>query len=290
MTSALARAGYAYAVFADWGWPHPRGLTSDILLQHGLDAADAALREDSASAEAWLARAYLLFLKHPRTLDSVTVAFERAVRLDSTNAETQYQYGQALMASGNAAGAVGRYRRSIALEPDWASPLMSLGSLVARSGNYDEGLKWLDSAVAVDPSSSYSFAARATTRAAAGRQALALADAQSAVRVAMGYRVPPYAAMAVALALGGDTTTARRWADSTVRLVPDTSQLSPTDALYVSAALIRTGQVERGLGMLEHARPAGAWLWFYMTSPLFDRVRTHPRFVRVSERAKPPGV
>jgi hypothetical protein len=167
---------------------------------------------------------------------------------------------------------------------------MSLGSLVARSGNYDEGLKWLDSAVAVDPSSSYSFAARATTRAAAGRQALALADAQSAVRVAMGYRVPPYAAMAVALALGGDTTAARRWADSTVRLVPDTAQLSPTDALYVSAALIRTGQVERGLNMLEHAKPAGAWLWFYMTSPLFDRVRTHPRFVRVSERAKPPGV
>ena len=90
--------------------------------------------------------------------------------------------------------------------------------------------------------------------------------------------------------LGGDTTTARRWADSTVRLVPDTSRLSPTDALYVSAALIRTGQVERGLGMLEHTQPAGAWLWFYMTSPLFDPVRTHPRFVRVSERAKPPGV
>ena len=54
--------------------------------------------------------------------------------------------------------------------------------------------------------------------------------------------------------------------------------------------LIWTGQTERGLRMLEHAQPVGAWLWFYMTSPLFDRVRTHPRFVRLSERAKPPGV
>ena len=289
MTSALARAGYAYSVFADWGWPHPRGLTNDELIRRGLVAADSALRQDSTSAEAWLARAHLLFLRNPRTLDGVTVAFDRAVRLDSTNAEAQYQYGQALMASGNAAAAVARYRRAIALEPDWASPLMSLGAVVARSGDFDGGLRWLDSAIAVDPSSSYSYSARSTTRSAARRPELALRDAQSAVRVASGYRIPPYAAMAVALALGGDSAAARRWADSTVRLLPDTMRLSPTDALYVGAALVRTGQTDRGIAMLERAEPKGAWLWFYMTSPLFDGVRTNPRFVRLSDRAKPPG-
>jgi serine/threonine-protein kinase len=289
MTNALARAGYAYSVFADWGWPHPLGLTNEELIRRGLVAADSALRRDSTNAEAWLARAHLLFLRNPRTLDGVTVAFERSVTLDSTSAEAQYQYGQALMASGNAAAAVARYRRAIALEPDWASPLMSLGAVVARSGDFDGGLRWLDSAVAVDPSSSYSYAARSTTRSAAGRAALALRDAQSAVRVAAGYRIPPYAAMAVALALGGDSVAARRWADSTVRLLPDTTRLSPTDALYVGAALVRTGQMERGIAMLERAEPKGAWLWFYMTSPLFDAVRTNPRFVRLSDRAKPPG-
>ena len=163
MTSARAREGYAYAVFADWGWAHPDGLTSEQLLERGLAAADHALGQDSASAEGWLARAYLLFLRHPRTLEGVVAAFERAVALDSTNAEAQYQYGQALMVSGLAGPAVARYQRAIALEPDWASPLMSLGALVARSGRYDEGLRWLDSAVAVDPSSSYSFSARSTT-------------------------------------------------------------------------------------------------------------------------------
>jgi TolB-like protein/tetratricopeptide (TPR) repeat protein len=289
MTSALARAGYAYSVFADWGWPHPRGLTNDELIRRGLVAADSALGQDSTSAEAWLARAHLLFLRSPRSLDGVTVAFDRAVRLDSTNAEAQYQYGQALMASGNAAAAVARYRRAIALEPDWASPLMSLGAVVSRSGDFDGGLRWLDSAIAVDPSSSYSYSARSTTRSAARRPELALRDAQSAVRVASGYRIPPYAAMAVALALGGDSTAARRWADSTVRLLPDTTRLSPTDALYVGAALVRTGQTDRGIDMLERAEPKGAWLWFYMTSPLFDGVRTNARFVRLSDRAKPPG-
>ena len=289
MTSALARAGYAYSVFADWGWPHPNGLSNEQLILRGLAAADSAVRQDSTSAEAWLARAHLLFLRHPRTLDGVVVAFERAVTLDSTNAEAQYQYGQALMASGNAAGAVRRYRRAIALEPDWASPLMSLGALVARSGDFDGGLKWLDSAIAVDPSSSYSFTARSTTHAAARQAALALRDARSAVRQAAGYHVPPYAAMAIALALGGDTATARRWADSAFRAVPDTTRLSATDAFYVAAALVRTGQTDRGLDMLERTNSENAWLWFYMTSPLFDPVRTHARFVRISDRAKPPG-
>ena len=289
MTRALARAGYAYSVYADWGWPHPQGLTNAELIRRGLAAADSALRQDSTSAEAWLARALLLFLRSPRTLDGVMAAFERAVTLDSANAEAQYQYGQALMASGNAAGAVTRYKRAIALEPDWASPLMSLGAVVARSGDFAAGLKWLDSAIAVDPSSSYSYSARSTTRSADGRADLALRDAQSAVRMAAGYRIPPYAAMAVALALGGDSAAARRWADSTVRLVPDTTRLSPTDALYVGAALVRTGQTDRGIGMLERAEPKGAWLWFYMTSPLFDGVRTNRRFVRLSDLAKPPG-
>ena len=289
MTRALARKGYAYAVFADWGWPHPRGLTRGELLTRGLAAADSALGQDTASAEAWLARGHLLFLRFPRTLDGVVPAFERAVMLDSTNAEAQYQYGQALMASGFAAPAIAHYRRAIAIEPDWASPLMSLGSLVARSGKYDEGLRWLDSAIAVDPSSSYSFAARSTTRTAAGKVALALEDARSAVRVAAGYRVPPLAAMAIALAASGDTVNARHWADSTFRSVPDTTRLSATDALYVAAAFVRTGQTARGLSMLERSSPENAWLWFYMTSPLFDGVRTDKRFVRVSERAKPPG-
>jgi serine/threonine-protein kinase len=289
MTRALASEGYAYAVFADWGWPHPDGISNDEMVARGLAAADRALRQDSASAEAWLARAHLLFLRHPRTLEGVVPAFERAVTLDSTNAEAQYQYGQALMASGLAGPAVARYRRAIALEPDWASPLMSLGAIVSRSGRFDEGLQWLDSAIAVDPSSSYSFSARSTTHSSAGRASRALEDARSAVRVAAGYRVPPYAAMAIALAASGDTVSARRWADSTVSLVPDTTRLSPTDGLYVAAALVRTGQRDRGLSMLERASPVGAWLWFYMTSPLFDGVRQHPRFVRLSERAKPPG-
>jgi hypothetical protein len=95
--------------------------------------------------------------------------------------------------------------------------------------------------------------------------------------------------MSIALAAQGDTVTARRWADSALRAVPDTTRPAPTDAFYASAALVRTGQTDRGLRLLERANAENAWLWFYMTSPLFDGVRQHPRFVTVSQRSKPPG-
>ena len=71
--------------------------------------------------------------------------------------------------------------------------------------------------------------------------------------------------------------------------VPDTTRLSATDAFYIAAALVRTGQVDRGLDVLERTNRENAWLWFYMTSPLFDPVRQDKRFVRISDRAKPPG-
>jgi serine/threonine-protein kinase len=289
MTRALARQGYAYSVYADWGWAHPAGLTRRELLRRGLAATDSALSQDSTNAEAWLARAHLLFLKHPRTLEGVVPAFERAVSLDTTSAEAEYQYGQALMAAGLAAKARARYLRAIALEPDWASPRMSLGALVGRSHQFDLALALLDSAIAVDPSSSYSYAARSNTRVAAGNVSGALQDAESAVRMAAGYRVPPYSAMAIALAAKGDSAGAREWADSASRAVSNRNQPSATDAFYAAAALVRTGQVDRGLTILERADPENAWLWFYMTSPMFDPVRTHPRFVRVSNRARPPG-
>jgi hypothetical protein len=107
--------------------------------------------------------------------------------------------------------------------------------------------------------------------------------------MAAGYRVPSNAAMAIALAASGDTLSARQWADSTFRSVSDTTRPSATDAFYAAAAFVRTGQTERGLDILERVSPPTAWLWFYMTSPLFDGVREHERFVRASDRAKPPG-
>src|SRR5204862_163236 len=50
-TPALARVAVGYGLFLDWGWEYP-GLSPEAVLSRGFDAADRALRQDSASAEA----------------------------------------------------------------------------------------------------------------------------------------------------------------------------------------------------------------------------------------------
>src|SRR5437773_1204490 len=63
-TPALARVAVGYPLFLDWGWEYP-GLSSEAVLSREFDAADRALQQDSASADAWMARGCLLSFRNP---------------------------------------------------------------------------------------------------------------------------------------------------------------------------------------------------------------------------------
>ncbi|MFI5280437.1 MAG: hypothetical protein ACHQU1_08075, partial [Gemmatimonadales bacterium] len=73
---AFGRIGWAYGLFYDWSWPWP-GLTRDSVLERGIAAASMALRLDSLSADAWMARAALLAYRFPTTFEGVDQAFRR---------------------------------------------------------------------------------------------------------------------------------------------------------------------------------------------------------------------
>src|SRR2546422_8959442 len=79
-TPALARVAVGYGLFLDWGWEYS-GLSSEAVLSRGFDAADRALQQDSASADAWMARGFLLSFRHPRTFAGVHQALLRAIAL-----------------------------------------------------------------------------------------------------------------------------------------------------------------------------------------------------------------
>src|SRR5206468_2224880 len=95
-TEALARVAYSYALFLDWGWRYPNA-SPESLLARGFAAADSALRQDSTSSDAWMARAYVLAMSGTRTTAPAIAAFERAIALDPRNAEAYHQYGWVLM-------------------------------------------------------------------------------------------------------------------------------------------------------------------------------------------------
>ncbi len=113
---AYGRIGLAYALFIDWGWPYP-GLTEDSLLVLGSAAADRALQLDSQSTDGWMARAYMDVYLHPTTFEGSLPAFERAIALDSRNAEAHHQYASILMSMGRDSAAAEEYRRALTLDP-----------------------------------------------------------------------------------------------------------------------------------------------------------------------------
>jgi DNA-binding SARP family transcriptional activator/TolB-like protein len=286
--AARARIAYGYALLLDWGWPHG-GKSSEELLHEGLQLVQSALELDSLSADAWMARAYLLERADPVRMRGAAEAFERAIALDPRNVEAIHQYAQVHEALGNWQPALDAFRRTLLLEPDRSLPYVSMASIEWKRGNAQAARRLYDSALVVDPGASYALSARALLRIANGDVQGGLDDAETAVRVEDGYSIPPHSVLAMALARTGSRVRAELEVDRALSEVVDPSAPSPTDARFIASALLSVGRREEALSFLERARPRGAWLWFYCLAPDFDLVRQDARFVRIMREAHPPG-
>jgi len=283
--AARARIAYGYAVLIDWGWAH--GRSSEELVREGLQLVQTALELDSLSADAWMARAYLLERVDPVRMRGAAEAFERAIALDPRNVEAIHQYAQVHEALGNWEPAMAAFRRTLLLEPDRSLPYVAMASIEWKRGAPKVARRLYDSALVVDPGASYALSARALLRVAEGDVTGGLEDAETAVRVEEGYSIPPHSVLAIALAKSGSQVRAELEVDRALSEIMDPSAPSPTDARFIASALLVVGRRDEALQLLERARPRGAWLWFYCLAPDFDAVRTDPRFVRVMREAKP---
>ena len=283
---ALARIALGYALFLDWGWDYPE-LRPEAVLARGFGAADRALARDSASADAWMARGFLLSFRQPRSFAGVEDAFRRAIALDPANAEAYHQYGMTLLWLGQDSAALAMYRRALELEPERAITLFNVARVRMRHNAYGDARRWLDSALAVDPGADYAYVLRALGHLRLGEVADARADGETAVRLRAGYRLPGAAVLVLAALAAGDTGAARARLDALEREIESAGRPTVTDAAWVGRALVALGNPDRALDLLERVRPRGARLWFYLRSPEFDAVRSNPRFRRLVEESKP---
>ena len=284
-TRALARIGYAYALFLDWGWEFP-GLTRDSVLARGFAVDDRTLALDSSAADAWMTRGYLLSARYPRTFEGVNAAFDRAIALDPRNAEARHQYAFLLLMSGANSRARTEYERALAIEPERPITLLSYAWERRLAGRNDQALVLVDSAVSVDSAFSYARARRSVYRLATDVPG-ARADAEAAVRLrTTDYPVEAEAALAAAEFRGGDTLAARTRLQDLPRVSPT---LGPQATYFVAVALTVSGDREAALRVLERLEPRGAILWSMMRDPWFDAIRAEPRFQRLVEESRPPG-
>lgn len=270
--SAYARQSYAYSLLVDWGWKPTRAFPSDPLAE-GLTLVDRATRLDSTSADAWLARAYLLALRDPRRMEGSVESFQRAISLDPYNAEAFHQYGQTLMALGRYTESLAAYRRVLDLEPDRAMTLVPMAAIHQRLGRVTEGLRLLDSAMSAAPRVAYARATRSMFRSQIGNLRGAREDAEFALSLDPNYRIPALAALAKSLWLAGDTSAAMTRLREAERSIANPSKPSPTEAFWIAAAEVSIGRMDAAKTLLRNARPQGAWLWFYFQAADMDEFR-----------------
>src|SRR5437660_657010 len=285
-TPAPARVAGGYGLFLDWGWEYP-GLSSEAVLSRGFDAADRALQQDSASADAWMARGFLLSFRHPRTFAGVHEALRRAIALDPRNAEAHHQYGMALLWSGRDSAAADMYGRALQLEPERPITLFNLGRVAARQVHYAEARRWADSALAIDPGADYAYVLRALAEFRLGKPAAARADAETAARLRSGFRVPGEAVLALVELQAADTPAARTRIERLEREIRSAGNHTITDAAWVGRALVALHEPDRALELLERVRPRGARLWYYLRAPEFDAIRSNPRFAQLVAESAP---
>jgi len=284
---AYGRLSLAYGLFADWGWPFP-GLSYDSLLALASGAADHAVALDSTSADAWLARGFASAYLHPASLADAFPAFRRAIALDPNNAEAHHQYGLVLMNWGRDSEAVEEFRRALAIEPGRVVTLENLMYLRYCERRFDEARRLIDSALAIDPQSSYLYADRANLSLTLGDVPAARADADIAVRLRPSdYVIPSEALVAMLEAVARDTTGARARLDRLVQSLSDPAHPSYTLAQWLALAAVHIGDRDRALALLESAWPPGACVWFIMRDPGFDPIRDTPRFRALVERLRP---
>jgi len=283
-TEALARVAYSYALFLDWGWRYPNA-SPESLLARGFAAADSALRQDSTSSDAWMARAYVLAMSGTRTTAPAIAAFERAIALDPRNAEAYHQYGWVLMGLERDSASAEANLRALELDPARFATMLNLAALRTVQRRYDEGLRWMDSALSGEPGLAYLYAWRALSRLTVGRASEARRDAELAIR--LGSLAYGEAALAAVEAHEGEVVSARRRVNSVLREGVDSLRPHSREALFIGLALVALNERERAIQLFERVRPRDWQLAYRLRYAGLDPIRADPRFQRLVEEARP---
>jgi DNA-binding winged helix-turn-helix (wHTH) protein/TolB-like protein len=273
--AAIGRAAYAHAIARGNYYRLPDAPIESLAVR-GLIIANRALRRDSTSSDAWMARGYLLAFANPRTMDGSVRAFQRSIALDPTNAEAHHQYGSILNWLGRSDEADREQRLALELDPGRAISFVDLAWTHVREPALAVALT--DSAVALDPASAFSRRWRALARLWGGDVRGAQEDAELANRLQPGDIVME-SVRAIVLARAGDSARARalmaHWPGR-------------NEHWLIMAALVAVGDTAAALDRLERASPV-PYLWAGLRRPEFDALHGNPRYERLLAALRPAG-
>jgi TolB-like protein len=290
---ALARIAYVYGV-ASWRSEEVNGIPPDSSWRLAHAAAQRAIRVNGALSDAWLALG-VVQIERPESVAAGRISLERAITLDSSNAEAWHVYGWALIYQGREAEAVAAWHRAVAIEPSRPITVAMLGWYEGYQRRYADAERWLDSALVLDPGFAQSLRVRFLTRLGRGDTAGAREDlSRLSGRNGMGL-LGTGGSRDAALERIGSGLLAVQTGDSTLVRTEVARLLSRLDSLgdlqlgSVAMALVVLGETDNALDVLGRVRWKNTNHYANLLTWPFDRLRGLPRYERLLDEWRVPA-
>jgi len=272
---ALAYAGLAdaYVILGDFNIHPPR--------ETYVPAREAALKAmaiDDELSDVHTSFAFSL-MHYDWDWSQSEAEFKRAIELNPSNARAHSWYGLLLTATGRFDEAVEEGKRSLRLDPNSTAIRSDAGLTLYFSRRYDQAIDAFKGVLQLDPT----FAPAYLPLGAAYEQKQMLDSARSAFSTAGTFtRGNPIAvaAMCHAFALSG----MRDDAMTMLELLEEKAKNEYVATYWKVVAYLGLGQKQRALDLLEQAvSERDGLLVFLQVDPVFDSLRSHPRFIAVVE-------
>jgi len=259
---------------------HLPDIPADRVLSTMFDASERALEADSTRSFVWIARGLAFRELEPSSRRNVLLAYQKAIALDSNNADAWHYEALAWDDSLEPARAVASWRRAIHIDPTHRLTLGFLAQHYNWMRQFDSARVWADSNLRIEPTNLLA------------RQQLGLAELylRDTIRAAENFRasirigngpdeVPGWVGLSeIALQAGN-----RRAADTLfARALAFVDTLHPTlhDAAVIAWGYVAFGDTARALRILERYDPTADshfQLHLHCDSGL-DPTRVLPRF------------
>jgi TolB-like protein/Flp pilus assembly protein TadD len=273
---ALAYAGLAdsYILLGFYGAAAP-----DDVMPKAKAAAVKALELDDSLAEAHNSLAYI-HCAYEWNWSAAEKEFKKAINLNPNYATAHHWYAFKMAAEGRHSEAIAQMKLAVELDPLALIIITEVGWAYYFARQYDKAITHYRKALEMEPGFNVAHMFLGTSYLLLGRYPEAISELQKAIEFSGGSAFMK-AKLAHVFAVAGDKEAARK-------IIAELKQ--PSDGRHVSAynlALIYAGLRERDevFSWLEEAyKQRALFLAWINVEPLFDGVRSDPRFVDIVKR------
>jgi tetratricopeptide (TPR) repeat protein len=277
---ALAYAGLADAYNRLGGF---EALTSKEVYPKAREAANKALQLDESLAEAHTGLA-TVYQDYDWDFSTAAREFQRALELNPGYSDGHQMYGYYLAAMGRFDEAVSEMKLALDLDPLSLEKTTGIGEVLYLQRRYDESIAQFRKALEIDSNSGFTHWAVGRPLLAQSKFNEAIVEFQKSIPLSGDSPDEP-AELARAYALAGRRNEALKIVDELKKL-SERKHVSPT---VMASIYVGLGDKDQAIAFLNKAFDERDYLLvLLMVEPMFDPLRSDPRFTEMVHRVGLP--